>query len=621
MTLIILFFVLSSVGVFCSTFVKVKFEKALPISFFGIILLQYIFGFFGILKFGFYFVLVIISCLYIACVIAFVLSTEKSEILKNIFTDGFLLFAIFYLFFILFHNGRMFTGWDEFSHWGTSIKSMYLIDDFSVNPKANILFKSYPPAITLLQYFPMKLTGHFMEWYAYFVYDLCAVSLLIMFLKFPIKNRVCKTAINFIFLLAIPVVFFRNYYQSIYVDAIVGIFFSFSILLVFENNKFNIVDYILFFSSIAILPLLKDVGLFFAILALVFFVIKQFLSFKNKKISKSSFIITSIFSILVILVSKYSWKFLVQINNVPRSFGQKINFKQVLNVFLLRDNSYRFDVLKNFIKNLNDTVFPIGWFGINISTVVVCIIFLVFVILLLKHHKNNKTKYKEVLYLSIIMIFGCFAYIVGLLVLYLSRFSAYEAVRLASYSRYVSIYFTAVFIFFVIQFFNCEKKLKLQIATVVIFVMFILSGDIIFFKKYLAIATIEKRKPYTEICNVFKEKIDKASPQHIYIIDQRTSGFSSHVLRYELMPHKISSNPSWTLGDENEDDIYTKNISPKAWQDILINNYDFLIVFKSNDEFYEKYGELFDDKTKITDKSIFKINKQTKMLDFYIHIE
>ena len=47
----------------------------------------------------------------------------------------------------------MIAEWDEFSHWGSVVKSMFLTNGLSVKEGSSLMFKSYPPAISIFEYF------------------------------------------------------------------------------------------------------------------------------------------------------------------------------------------------------------------------------------------------------------------------------------------------------------------------------------------------------------------------------------------------------------------------------------------------------------------------------------
>ena len=69
----------------------------------------------------------------------------------------------------------------------------------------------------------------------------------------------------------------------------------------------------------------------------------------------------------------------------------------------------------------------------------------------------------------------------------------------------------------------------------------------------------------------------------------------------------------YSLGElDGPNDTMTYNITADEWKEKLINeNYDYVFILKTDDEFNETYKELFEDKTdfKNIENKIFKVNK------------
>ena len=137
---------------------KRSFGKCLPLTmminsftyFFSQIL-------FHTFKVGFY-----INLLYsISFLIIIIIRRKKKEIqvLKtNFFSKGFYAFIIIYFMIYIFDFNRVFSLWDEYSHWGVMIKEMLRLDQFySVGASTLMVHKDYPPIIQLLELFFCQL--------------------------------------------------------------------------------------------------------------------------------------------------------------------------------------------------------------------------------------------------------------------------------------------------------------------------------------------------------------------------------------------------------------------------------------------------------------------------------
>ena len=132
MNQLLLFVFLLSGALFLSIRLKQKIEATVPTWIFITIIVIYMFGLFGRLKIGLYAVIGFAVLAFVYSVYS--LLRYKKDSLSNILTPG---LAVYFLLFILSWwggNGRMFTRTDEFSHWGLTVKNMYLLNAFSNHP-------------------------------------------------------------------------------------------------------------------------------------------------------------------------------------------------------------------------------------------------------------------------------------------------------------------------------------------------------------------------------------------------------------------------------------------------------------------------------------------------------
>lgn len=152
MSLILALIVLMGVAVFTSIIFNKKIDKTIILSFFIAIFIIYIFGFFDHLKAGVYAVIALSCLMWISSIILF-FRKDKKEIIHNIVTPGMIIFGILTIVMFVFERGKMLVEWDEFSHWGSVVKSMFLTNGLSVKEGSSLMFKSYPPAISIFEYF------------------------------------------------------------------------------------------------------------------------------------------------------------------------------------------------------------------------------------------------------------------------------------------------------------------------------------------------------------------------------------------------------------------------------------------------------------------------------------
>lgn len=186
---IALFFIISSGSVYASAVSGKRFEEVLPLTVFSLILVHFLSGVTGFLRQGTYIAISVSILLYLVALITCVQKRTFRFFLKSFLTPGFAVFSVIFVIITVYNYGRLAYIWDEFSHWADVVKSMYTINDLSTNPSANAAFASYPPAMSLFQYFFQNLnrivSGNrvFEEWRLYSAYQLAAYSLLLPFLR------------------------------------------------------------------------------------------------------------------------------------------------------------------------------------------------------------------------------------------------------------------------------------------------------------------------------------------------------------------------------------------------------------------------------------------------------
>ena len=588
-TYLIILLILLNFSITFSLLTKKKIDNFFCVTIFFIIFILYIFGLFKGLKIGAY-------VLEFMSILAFIYNIikiykEKKSVKKIILTKGLIAFILVYIFLCIIHYGRMFSTWDEFSHWGDVVKVMYNLNDFQTNPLSLSTYKSYPPAMSLFQYFLVFINGKFEEHIIYLAFNIVGFSCLIPFLQ-KIKSKT-KYIISIILLLITPLVFFKNYYSAIYIDPIVAIVFAFGVFFI-ENidNKF---DLIIIFLEIFCLTLLKDVGLFFSIVIALL----QLIKILKKEKTKNN-IIVLIIIISAILFSKLSWELIISLNEAKKSFSNSITIQDIYNIIFNKYGDYRNDVIKNFYNALQSEKI-IKQF-IQLDFIRISIVYLGIFYYMIKNKIVEKSK--ALIYMSSIYLY-CF----GLLVIYCTRFSQREAIDLASYSRYLSISLLGIFLIICWNIIKNEKHITILLIITLLFIPY----KSIFEIRQSVNDSKALRKPYEIIENTIKEKIDENSK--IYIISQNKF-LSYRILKYSLRPLKANTE-KFSLGKKyKEKDTWTKDISVEEWEDILFDGgYDYVYVYNCDEQFINKYGTLFEEKIK--NNNLYKVDKESNKLILY----
>jgi hypothetical protein len=218
---------------------------------------------------------------------------------------------------------------------------------------------------------------------------------------------------------------------------------------------------------------------------------------------------------------------------------------------------------------------------------------------------------------------GAVVYTYGLLVLYLFRFGEYEAVRLASYERYLGTYWAGIALFLALVSIwlvagsstgetangakvKTEGIAELVVAGVVFIALFALSPV-----QKLAEFFASPHAYSSQVRAQFEPVLEQAKQagikpgDRVWIIAQHTTGFEYWVMRYSLMETSVTG--AWSIGSKlDEGDVWTEEKSASEWAEEL-RDYDYVVVLRATESFADQFGELFENPFDATSPSVFKV--------------
>lgn len=626
MDIMLLFFILfaySFLGVFIT---KRKFEEIIPLCVMGIVIIIYIAGALGYMRQG------AIVCIVGACISLFLALFQiihangvkgvKEFAINSFGGIGFWTFLVAYILIIVFNYGRMATGWDEFSHWMDSPSIMTAYDEFGANPSTGAMFGSYPPAMSIFQYFFQILhklcyVVGFSEWRCYVSYQIFIIALLMPGIKFVDCDGKISILKMFSFMaiaILTPLIFYPNLLFRVYIDPFVGICAGVGMIatVLWHDKNYIYVTYIGMLT--AVLTLSKDVGLLFAIVIVIM------------NIANDNKVFSFIIPLISTVVAKLSWKMILTKYSTGLSFQGKIDFKTVGKVFAGKDDTYLTTVLHNYVEAIFTNSIPLGISGLSITYFSMMIVLLVLVIfgLIGLFHKAIISKRQCILW-AIIVPFQLITYIIGMCVIYLSRFGEYEATRLASLERYLGMsYLPTLMIVLALGAVNISygldrrwKKKHLLLILCILMLLFINPKELFDFVSRKGISdSIEFRQKYNELADEVLENCQLGSK--IYYIVQENSGLYMLIMKYLTHPNTYQ-NGVGSISEESEGfydgDIWTLQISREDWMSQLIaDNYDYVCLGQINDYFIDHYWECFENATDISEKGIYTVDKNKSLL-------
>ena len=181
-----LIYILGNVILVKRFFIK-SFELILPLSLVLSTLLVYMIGLLTNISIGINFILIMGVG---AIGLELYDSIRSKSINMAFFSPSFVVFVFLYTIVYFMNLNRLFSAWDEFSHWGPMVKEMLRLDTYYTVPESTLfLHKNYPPIISLFETIWCYILGGYREGYLYRSLQLLSFSFFFPFLKFLELDR------------------------------------------------------------------------------------------------------------------------------------------------------------------------------------------------------------------------------------------------------------------------------------------------------------------------------------------------------------------------------------------------------------------------------------------------
>lgn len=610
--IIVLFLIIGSAYAMFSVWdVEPEFSVPIVISFISIGI--YIFGFFGYMHLGYVTITIFTLVLFVYGVYK---SIKRTINPLDFFNINIIIYLIYIISISIRNYNLLASLWDEFTHWADSVKGTVQLDDFVANPKSNSLFKNYPPIMTLFQYWGQKinitLSGQFNEGLLYSSYLMFSGAVLLPVLSIDKKRSVIRSIIFAGIIFISPVIFYKQYFYSIYIDQFLGIIFGASItVLMFndlENQETNISFSKLLYMNLMIanLVLAKDVGVYFAFVIAVILFVNEF---SKKILNNISRIVLPLSGLCTLLISKWSWNIILKSYNLSTG-GRNVNLINYIKYLLGRGQMslekevaliYRGKWLRGFLDLSH----------IKINYLIFIVLLTVSLFLLYSLINKNKKNY----YNLIIIVVSFYLYIFALGMLYVFLFSEYEAKNLASFDRYLSINLLGLTILLMVltsMLISKINKKNIKILTISLVLSMTISVlPLSTIKNWINGSYQKSTETFREQFELLDNEINKLEDnKKIYYIHQGSSGITYHVMRFNVRPHNIyNAFGTWSIGEPfYEGDVWTKNYTATEWKDVLQNeSYGYVAIYKINDYFRETYYEVFEDPNDIEENKVYKV--------------
>jgi hypothetical protein len=624
MTFLIVLAVLLSAAFSLSYLIRSSLLISMPTAVFGITAVLYTFGIFNLLLVGFW---VVLAGIALATLISVALLIKEKELLphlKSLLSPGLAIFVSLALFSFLLTRGMQLSSWDEFSHWGTIVKATFLFDAVGPYNPVELGFRSYPPSLSLFEYFVTKLGGAWLEGNIFWAYQLIIWSLFTPFFAQLTWRRWGQLFVILPLVFVAPLAFFNSLNVTL-IDPLLGMLFGYALAITYVGNILQWRLALHVGLAIFMLTLAKDAGTFMAALVVVLYLVRLLAA---KKINPDEwswkrFAILGSIPTLSLVASNQSWSALVRARVETPAFQNPIDIGVFFGALRGEGPAYWQEILSTFGFGISN--YPInndGALGIpQLQLIVLFAIVPAIVEWLVSRRMGRRFGFASIGAVSI----GAVAYTYGLLVLYLFRFGEYEAVRLASYERYLGTYWAGIALFVALITIwlvagsapgqatsgsktNTEGLAEMVVAGVVVLGLFVLSPV-----QKLGEFFANPHGYSSQVRTQFEPVLEQAKQagiqpgDKVWIIAQHTTGFEYWVMRYSLMENETNSG-TWSLGSKaDENDVWTVEKSASEWAQEL-TDFDYVVILNTAGSFAAEFGGLFENPADLSSSAVFAVD-------------
>jgi len=574
----------------------------------SLIVLLYIFAYANFLQIGTLIILIMGFLLF--CYTPVFLWKDKQILFQKYLTPGFSLGLLVCILSVLFAKPIL-TGWDAYAFWGPLAKFM-AINHGLIHPETIVSHKVYPPGGRLF-YYPFM-------WFKFNEINLLRAQqlllwapLLVMVQKIPWKkwySIVSYTILGFIlvyFFMKMMLHASLHDWTTIYMDFPVSVFFA-SIIIYYQMSDKVCRDILQLLPCLFALLLLKAQLLPFSLIIIVLIGVDQLVLgifgvqvclakntshlktrmhvIKQHRPVISRCIIRIIFLFVISLIAVYTWKFYATNINAKHALNlSHVSLHQIINVLTLQKATpAQITCLHSFLN--------IVWRPLLDS-----VVFLIVALMIAKWQTVKKLRYSIAIE-NIILFLGSLAYLFGLLLLYLFAFSDIEKQYLASFNRYVTIYYFAWLLVLYNTLFHKVLKHKakfMQFKVQVIFIpiaIFVIIASAYQANNFVHNKQMRFRRSFDQIGKAVKQHIPLQASSKVFIVWQNTSGMPLCYLRYILMPISIQSRDSSIGQPYAGRKHYSQDFTTPQFLQKL-SKYDYVLLAYTDQQFWTAYGHIF----------------------------
>ena len=586
---------------------------------------EFIFGLFGYLYLGMKSLLI---CTGITLFVALVKSASfRSQVVKNLFAPSTIAFVTLSI--ISLHKSKdwLLSIWDELSHWGVFTKAMYRYDALAPATPVDLWHASYPPGIPLFQYFVMEFSESWREGLLFWSMHLLVISVIVTALakctyKYPseifLKLFLALIASSAILVVGSPN--FLNVFNTIYQDGIIALTFGFLIVVAIKASYLDGRWGIILTLSAGFITLLKPVGIYFALSAILLNIVATVFTVKfNSGRRVLSAFVPSLATLITVGASWFTWgKYISKFGINSESLGAYLNTIQGL--------ESQKEEISNFIGAFSKTQLPSSSLAMPSSTWTIICAMLFVIWAYLDGYQNRKRNF----FIGFTLAITTIGYFCVIFLSYLTVFSPLEASAMPSYDRYIGTWYQGVFfaiVLLILTEFNIIREFdsnsmtdltsthpKKRSQLGIFLIALIAIGAISTPNHYVDMLRapqdkgFESRTPFAPVLAAI-ETANIPEGAKVYIITQHKTGYEYYVIRYEMIGAQFAAVP-FSIGSpfaESGDAWTDPTVDAEKWSKMLLD-FDYVVLYNYSESFVNEFSSLFKDGI-VEENSVYKVVK------------
>ena len=591
---------------------KKKFAMMMPLSVFTSILILYVAGLTAHMKIGTVAFLGVSGLVFLAGITKSIARREMKLFVANVLNFGFVVFLALLGLIYFMTDGRLLSRFDEFTHWGLTVKNYVIFDGFANVPGSTTHGAGYQPGISLFCYLFTSLREQVNECDMLKGIDVFVVAMLL-----PVFRRV--TWKRFVIgIILIPVVLFAPWlfaptilpYNNLLIDCAMAVTFAFLLYHYFTNGQSK-TNYFMMGMGSAVLVLIRPGSEAFALMILIMIIVDVIFFERDefKTLCKKAGWIMPAFYVLITVASWLSWRLFTTANKMMQVFDYIDPSGQ--------EGASSGSITQNFFAAMTKVPEKAA---IRISFVAWIFVFLALSAFIVLLSKGAKQRFRNGLF-SLLVIGGYLVYAGALLYMYHHLFSEYEALNLASLSRYMYTFILGAVLFYLYMIIESvfarfggsgNILILIPVALILLFTPWKQAVPDMFTCKETVQKTISDRAEYYKL-EEFAQKMDYKKDR-VYFIAQNSNGYEYQVSYYLATPVSLSYDyeMGWSLGFPYSDkDVWTLNMTAEEWEKALIaGKYTHVYLHNVDRQFRSLYGSLFEYETAISSNSAFAVTVQ-----------